>query len=155
MNKFLYHILLAVWSCSVLSFGQHDHDEHDHDEHPSSADIWRAIGITTFAGLAAFIGGFSIFCIKKEQIGVMPASLSFSSGVIIYLSFVGLIPESIEQFAHTPNTNEAMAAFYALLCVIGGVLTTISMEVLLKRYGLNAHNHSNHVTEEMVSVEKT
>eukprot|EP01084_Bolivina_argentea_P112466 200579_1 len=128
----------------------HDHfdigttDSHDHD-HEDTQHIWRAIGITVFAGFASFIGAFSIFCIKKEYIGIMPSSLAFAAGVTIHLTFNSLIPESIEQFNHsTHEKSQALAEFYTLLCVICGILLTLCMETLFHHLGVDPHDHSDH-----------
>eukprot|EP01084_Bolivina_argentea_P112464 200577_1 len=75
-------------------FDMHTTEDH-HNEHSNNENIGRAIGITIFAGFASFIGAFSIFCIKKEYIGVLPASLAFSAGVTVHLTFMSLIPEAI------------------------------------------------------------
>jgi len=98
-----------------------DEHEHDHDDHEEDAGL--AMAITIAAGFAAFLGAFSMFCIKREQLGVIPVALGFSSGVVVYLSFVNLIPECIELLSHSGDyETEALPHFYGLLCVIGGIV---------------------------------
>merc|ERR1719361_2757397 len=104
-----------------LEFHTSDFDEHDHDDHEEDAGL--AMAITIAAGFAAFLGAFSMFCIKREQLGVIPVTLGFSSGVVVYLSFVNLIPECIELLSHSGDyETEALPHFYGLLCVIGGIV---------------------------------
>eukprot|EP01083_Nonionella_stella_P040150 109132_1 len=121
-----------------------DHDEHDdHDtDHNDETTIWTAFAITCFAGCAAFLGGFSIFCVKIDQIGVMSCALSFSAGVTIHLSLVSLIPECIELLSHWSDRSAALTHLYALLCVFVGILIGLSMEVLFKYFGVDPHHHS-------------
>eukprot|EP01084_Bolivina_argentea_P040556 74936_1 len=118
------------------------------EEHASEgSNVWVALGITTFAGFASFIGAFSIFCIKKEQTAVVPCSLAFAAGVTIYLSFVHLIPESAEQFYHAtnnePDSNNYILELLTLFCVIIGILLTFCMETLFHHKNSHNHNHSN------------
>lgn len=115
-----------------------EHDDHDHDDHEEE-NIGLAFAITTGAGLAALIGACSIFCVKKEWVGLISASLSFSAGVIIYLSFMGLIPESIHMLEDATGSEEALCHFYALLCVICGLGITVGMEMLFKKLGVHSH----------------
>merc|ERR1719242_2019325 len=106
----------------------HEHDSHDHDDlddhdHGDEQNVGLAFAITFAAGFAACLGATSIFCVKPEQLGVIPATLGFSSGVVVYLSFMNLIPECIELLNEAGDyETEALPHFYALLCVIGGIV---------------------------------
>ena len=92
----------------------------------------------------AIIGWSTIFCISKEMVGLIPLSLSFSAGVIIYLSFMNLIPEAVELLFHaTGEEDEALVRFYVLLCVIGGLAITVAMEMLFKKLGVHSHGMPN------------
>jgi len=97
-----------------------DLDGHEHDDHEEDAGL--AMAITVAAGFAAFLGASSMFCVKREQVGVIPATLGFSSGVVVYLSFVNLIPECVELLNHAGEyETEALPHLFALLCVIAGI----------------------------------
>lgn len=113
----------------------HDDDHHtpDHDEHDKSTTrMLQCLGITSLSGCAAMLGFCFIFCLNREQAGLIPVSLSFSGGVIVYLTFMNLIPESIEQFHRATNEkSESMAHFYTMLCIIGGLALSLSMERLI------------------------
>ena len=105
----------------IFNTTEHDSHEHEHDHESDNAGL--ALLITCFAGTAAFIGCFTVFCINPKAMMVIPISLSFAAGVIIHLSFMSLVPESIGQFdLATGEENEALAHFYALLCVILGLM---------------------------------
>ena len=131
-------------SCSQHS-DDHDHaDEHaedhsdDHSDHDhSTTRMLEALGITTLSGMAAMLGFCFIFCLNREAVGLIPVSLSFSGGVIVYLTFLNLIPECIYLFER--NQSEALAHLYASLCVIGGLLLSLCMEHLIPHS--HAHEH--------------
>ena len=157
------------------------HDSHDHETthyHPSedgmeitSDDKWAAFGITVLAGFAAFLGAFSIFCIKKGQLQyVIPVALAFSVGVILHLGFLDLIPHSVENFEfalgeevdghdhhhhhrrlldddHDHGEDEALAHFFTMLCFILGVVIMIIIGKLGEKYGWG-HGHGHYGFEE-------
>lgn len=51
-----------------------------------------ALLITLFAGLATAIGAGIAFIVKKDNLKVLSIGLGFSAGVMIFLSFVDIIP---------------------------------------------------------------
>lgn len=127
-----------------------DHDSHDHDDHAhsgeaSGADIAAAFGITCFAGCAAFVGASAMFCVKREQIGLMPIALAFAGAIVVYLAFMALFPECLAELEHAmgddAEDNEALVRFYGLLCVIAGLALTALMEFVFARYGMHEHHH--------------
>eukprot|EP01084_Bolivina_argentea_P259660 438192_1 len=164
------YLLIMLFVCLFTSmimaqdadkYDDHDHDEHDdHDDHDYHHDthytdmgaIWRALAITCFAGFAAFLGGFSIFCVKPDQIGVMSSALSFSAGLTIHLSLVTLIPECIALLSHSSDRSASLTQLYALFCVIGGILITFSMEVCFKHFGIDPHHDADHDSFNEISV---
>eukprot|EP01084_Bolivina_argentea_P025213 46892_1 len=116
-------------------------------------DKWVAFGITVLAGFAAFIGAFSIFCIKQSDLPrVIPIALSFSAGIILHLSFAHLVEESRANFhiilsgdedsPSNSNLSEnqinALSHTYTLLCIIGGIVLMIIFEKFSELLG---HTH--------------
>eukprot|EP01084_Bolivina_argentea_P232064 391203_1 len=136
----------------AIAQAQHDHEEEEHetheDDHAESDTMTslKAVGITTFAGCAAFIGFFSIFCIKKERLGVdvVAYSLAFSSGVICHLSFINLIPECVEQLSTATSHSPALVHFFTLLCVTSGIVLALGMEAIFKHFNVDPHHHHHH-----------
>jgi ZIP family zinc transporter len=51
-----------------------------------------ALGLTAFAGLATGIGSLAAIFAKRTNTSFLAASLGFSAGVMIYVSFVELLP---------------------------------------------------------------
>ena len=70
-----------------------EHDAYDHESHNAGLSLL----ITCLLDLQHLLVVLLYFVLIKKQY-VIPISLSFAAGVIIYLSFMSLLPASIEQF---------------------------------------------------------
>ena len=57
-------------------------------------NVVAAIGLSIFAGLATGIGGLILLLFKKVNIKLLSVALGFSAGVMIYVSFVEILPEA-------------------------------------------------------------
>jgi len=57
----------------------------------------QAFLLTTLAGMATLIGGL-IILLKRKNNYIISFSLSFASGVMIYVSIIDLIPSSLKAF---------------------------------------------------------
>jgi ZIP family zinc transporter len=55
---------------------------------------YNAALITLLSGLSTSLGGFVLLFSKKLSASKLSYMLSFSSGIMIYISFVDLLPES-------------------------------------------------------------
>ena len=60
-----------------------------------SDSVGLALALTTISGLSTGIGGAIAFFIKKPKTVYLSLSLSFSGGVMLYISFVVLLPYGI------------------------------------------------------------
>jgi len=54
--------------------------------------IWVAFGLTTVAGLSTGIGSMIALIAKRTNTKFLCASLGFSAGVMLYVSFMDLVP---------------------------------------------------------------
>ena len=63
----------------------------------SEHNIWLAFGLTTIAGLSTGIGSLVAFIAKRTNTKFLCASLGFSAGVMLYVSFMDLIPIAKEE----------------------------------------------------------
>ena len=61
----------------------------------TATEIWIAFGLTMIAGLSTGIGSLLAFLAKKTNTKFLSASLGLSAGVMIYVSFMELMPESV------------------------------------------------------------
>jgi len=82
-----------------------------------------AFGLTLFAGLSTGIGSAIAFFAKRTNPKFLSASLGFSAGVMIYVSFVEIIPEArismIEGAGYILGNWLTVIAFFFGIAVIG------------------------------------
>ena len=57
------------------------------------SEFWRILLLSGVAGLATGIGGLIAFFSKKDDRNFLALTLGFSSGVMIYISFLELLLE--------------------------------------------------------------
>lgn len=96
------------------------------------SDVALAFIMTTFAGLSTGIGAAMAFFTKRENKKFLSASLGFSAGVMIYVSFVEIWPESIGRFS--VNFNEFNAELYTVLSFFAGMLLILIIDRLIPSY---------------------
>ena len=79
-------------------------------------NIWIAFGLTTIAGLATGIGSLIALVAKRTNTKFLCASLGFSAGVMLYVSFMDLLPiaseELILHFGKKTGTLSLLLAFF-------------------------------------------
>ena len=64
----------------------------------SEHTIWVAFGLTLIAGLSTGIGSVLALLSKRTNTKFLCASLGFSAGVMLYVSFMELLPEAKAEF---------------------------------------------------------
>ena len=74
-----------------------------------------ALLLTTIAGLSTGIGSTIAYFIKKPKMSYLCFSLGISAGVMLYVSFVELLPDAFE----TVGEIVGIYAFFAGIIVIG------------------------------------
>ena len=90
----------------------------------SSENVGIALGLVCGAGLATGLGAAVVFfpsLVKLASKRVLAASLGFSSGVMVYVSFIEIFQKSAGSFEDAGH-DEDKAYVYATLCFFGGVL---------------------------------
>ncbi|MFI3239797.1 MAG: zinc transporter ZupT [Bacteroidales bacterium] len=78
-----------------------------------------ALGLTFIAGMSTSIGGLIAFVAKGFNTKFLSASLGLSAGVMLYISFMELLPDSIHALVGV--YSEDMASMVALLLFFAGV----------------------------------
>jgi len=86
-------------------------------------DVWFALGLTLFAGLATGIGSIIAFTAKRTNYRFLSVSTGFSAGVMLYVSFVEILFKGGnalvgcygDPLGHWINT----AAFFGGILLIG------------------------------------
>lgn len=78
-------------------------------------NLFMAFLLTTIAGLSTGIGSAIAYFIKKPKIAYLCFSLGLSAGIMLYVSFVELLPEAFEGVGELWG----LYAFFSGLIVIG------------------------------------
>jgi zinc transporter, ZIP family len=84
-------------------------------------NIWIPLGLTVLAGLSTGVGSLIAFFIKNYCNKFLCFSLGMSAGVMLYVSFVELLPEAIKS----------VGFFYANLAFFGGILFIMLIDFLI------------------------
>lgn len=82
-------------------------------------DVLFALGITLFAGLSTGIGSAIALVAKTTNKKFLCWALGFSAGVMIYISFMELLPAALHQLSN--NLSLKNANLYMLLSFFGGM----------------------------------
>ncbi|MBT9157544.1 MAG: Zinc transporter ZupT [Firmicutes bacterium] len=86
-------------------------------------NVWFAFGLTLFAGLATGVGSALAFFTKKTDAKFLSIALGFSAGVMIYVSFVEILPKGQESLVaalgERAGTGWAIVAFFSGMLLIG------------------------------------
>jgi len=86
-------------------------------------NVWIALGLTLFAGLATGIGSGIAFFAKRSNYRFLSISTGFSAGVMIYVSFVEILNKGLEAltaaYGETWGAWVNVAAFFAGIIIIG------------------------------------
>jgi len=85
----------------------------------SEHTIWLAFGLTMIAGLATGIGSLIALIAKRTNTKFLCISLGFSAGVMLYVSFMDLIPMAKQELVS--HFDEKMGMLSLLLAFFGGM----------------------------------
>lgn len=96
----------------------------------------QAFMLTLLAGISTALGAFLAFVKTKDESRVLSFGLGFSGGVMIYLSFVEILPKSIEHFA-TIHTN-SFANILGILCFFIGMIIAFFIDFFIPK-DVNPH----------------
>lgn len=82
--------------------------------------------LTTLAGLSTLLGTIIIFINKKKSKKIITSSLSFAAGVMITVSIIDLIPESINYLHKTFKIFPAILIM--LIFIIIGIIISMTID---------------------------
>lgn len=86
--------------------------------------------LTLLAGLSTGIGSAIAFFTKKTNTGFLAGSLGFSAGVMIYISFMEILPLGIENIKKTLG-HEQNAALYGTIALFVGIGIALIIDKLV------------------------
>lgn len=87
-------------------------------------DVGIALALVVGAGASTGLGAAVVFfpsIVKMASRRVLAASLGFSAGVMLYVSFIEIFPKSHTAYIDA-GFEENVAYAYASLCFFGGVV---------------------------------
>ncbi len=96
----------------------------------------QAFMLTLLAGVSTAFGAFLAFFKTKDETRILAFGLGFSGGVMIYLSFVEILPKSIEYFSHTDSSFNADTLGVCMFFV--GMLIAFGIDFLIPK-DVNPH----------------
>ncbi|MGI6084250.1 MAG: zinc transporter ZupT [Acetivibrionales bacterium] len=86
-------------------------------------DIIAAFGLSILAGLSTGIGGLTLLLFKRINTKILSIALGFSAGVMIYVSFVEILPEAriflVNAYGVSKCEWVTFIAFFAGIFLIG------------------------------------
>jgi ZIP family zinc transporter len=91
-------------------------------------NVFIAFGLTAFAGLATGLGALVVFFTRRPKLTLLSFGLGFSSGVMVYISLVELLPMATENIAD--DLGEGYA-WVAVACFFGGILLSALIDKLV------------------------
>lgn len=100
----------------------------------SSTAFW-AFMLTLLAGMSTAFGAFLAFFKTKDESRILAFGLGFSGGVMVYLSFVEILPKSIDFFS---RTNAQNAESLGILCFFVGMIVAFGIDLLIPK-DVNPH----------------
>ncbi|MDD2634068.1 MAG: zinc transporter ZupT [Bacteroidales bacterium] len=87
-----------------------------------------AFTLTLFAGLSTGIGSLISFFASKTNTKLLSFSLGLSGGVMLYVSFVEMLPEAIGKLTIRYADN---GSWYAIIAFFGGMLLSLLIDRLV------------------------
>ena len=106
--------------------------------------ILFAFLLTLIAGLSTGIGSLIAFMAKRTNTNFLSLALGLSAGVMIYVSFMEMIPQSVE--ALSANFGEKKGMLYLILGFFGGIALIALIDFLVPE---SRNPHEMHRVEEM------
>ena len=110
-------------------------------------NIWIAFGLTIIAGLATGIGSLIALVAKHTNTKFLSISLGFSAGVMLYVSFMELIPTARLELTQLMGNKTGM--LYLLLAFFGGIGFITLIDFLIPEKN---NPHELHGVEEIRNV---
>ena len=99
--------------------------------------IFTALLLSFLAGGATAVGGALAFVIKKENLSVLSLGLGFSAGVMIYVSFMEILPQTTQAlgalYGEKPGAWAAVGLFFL------GIVIAWLIDMLLPSHHVEEH----------------
>lgn len=106
--------------------------------------------ITGLAGLTTLLGTVLLFFTKKTNTKFLSASLGFSAGAMIFISFIDIMPKAQKQLLTTYNEKQAL--LYTVLAFFAGMLILALIDKLIPE---SNNPHEMQSTKDIDNVKDT
>ena len=106
--------------------------------------ILIAFLLTVFAGLSTGIGSLIAFMAKRTNTNFLSFALGLSAGVMIYVSFMEMLPQSLQYL--TESFGDKTGMLYLILGFFGGIILIALIDFLIPE---SSNPHEMHGVEEM------
>ena len=110
----------------------------------SENNIWLAFGLTMIAGLSTGIGSLIALMAKRTNTKFLCASLGFSAGVMLYVSFMEMMPAAKD--ALVSHFGDKSGSLVLLLAFFGGIGLITLIDFLIPK---DNNPHEIHGVEDM------
>ncbi|MDG5815699.1 zinc transporter ZupT [Chitinispirillales bacterium ANBcel5] len=111
--------------------------------------VLLAFGLTLLAGLSTVLGSVFAFFTKTTNTKFLSGAMGFSAGVMLYISFVELLPEGVEFLSE--HVGEGTGNLYAIVAFFAGILVIAVIDKLIPSF---ENPHEMHKVEEINQVDK-
>lgn len=111
-------------------------------------NILIAFGLTLLAGLSTGIGSLLAMFAKRTDTKFLSVALGFSAGVMIYISFVEILPES--RLCFSENVSETVGSWASILAFFVGIFIAAVIDKFLPEC---KNPHEIHKIEELKNKE--
>jgi ZIP family zinc transporter len=95
-------------------------------------NLLMAFGLTFVAGLSTGIGGFLTYFSKQTNRFFLSFSLGLAAGVLLFVSFVEIFPESLRLFESAVAPSKAFG--YTLLSFFAGIVIMALIDMLFPHH---------------------
>ncbi len=106
--------------------------------------IWIALGLTLVASLSTGIGAALSLLMRRDDTRVLAGALGLSAGVMIYVSFMELMPEAVALLERSMDHREATARMLAAF--FGGIGLMALIDALVPE---DENPHEAHTLDEL------
>ncbi|ECL0164687.1 TPA: zinc transporter ZupT [Campylobacter jejuni] len=106
--------------------------------------MFIAMLLTLFAGFSTAIGSIIAFFSRKDDLRVLSLGLGFSAGVMIYISFMEILPTALKDFKNHYDSH--WAELLGLACFFGGILISLLIDKLIPE-DVNPHEPKEDLSE--------
>lgn len=118
----------------------------------SQESVFLALLLTFLAGLATALGSAIAFFARRTNTRFLATALGFSAGVMIYVSFVELLPAGTEELV--PALGAGAGEAMAVAALFGGMLLVAAIDRLVP-LGFNPHEMRQVVHDDVTPTRET